>query len=118
MKAINASDMGNAVVHPPQPGKVAIVTGANTGLGKATVAALLKVCVMMICLLVVGCSRPHRHRCAWCWLCGTRQPTSLMVADGGSGCPDIRWYCQAIDRCTARWTEQRAIRRSELSHRT
>jgi hypothetical protein len=55
---------------------------------------------------------------AWCWLCGTRQPTSFMMADGGSGCPDIRWYCQAIDRCTARWTEHRAIRRSELSQRT
>jgi hypothetical protein len=54
---------------------------------------------------------------AWCWLCGTRQPTSFMIADGGSGCSDIRWYCQAIDRCTARWTEHRAIRRSELSQR-
>lgn len=54
---------------------------------------------------------------AWCWLCGTRQPTSLMVADGVSGCADTRWYCQDIGSCTSRWTEHRAIRRLELGQR-
>jgi hypothetical protein len=47
---------------------------------------------------------------ASCWLCGLRQPTARMVADGGPGCADVRWFCQAIARCTARWTEHGAIR--------
>ena len=54
---------------------------------------------------------------AWCWLCGTRQLTSLMVADGGAACADVRWYCQDSGACTSRWTEHRAIRRSELGQR-
>ena len=42
-----------------------------------------------------------------CWMCGIRLPTTLMVPDGGAGCPDIRWYCQDARQCTARWTQQR-----------
>jgi hypothetical protein len=44
---------------------------------------------------------------ASCWLCGTQQPTSLMVADGGPTCPDVRWYCADSQQCTWRWTGQR-----------
>jgi hypothetical protein len=46
---------------------------------------------------------------ASCWLCSTRQRTVLMVADGGPACENVRWYCRAVDRCTARWTEHGAI---------
>jgi|HubBroStandDraft_2_1064218.scaffolds.fasta_scaffold384764_2 hypothetical protein len=42
-----------------------------------------------------------------CWMCGTRLPTSSMVADGGSACPDVRWYCQDTRSCTERWTSRR-----------
>jgi len=45
-----------------------------------------------------------------CWLCGTYQAVSAMVADGGASCPDVRWYCQDIGGCTSRWTEHGAIR--------
>ena len=41
---------------------------------------------------------------AACWLCSTRRSITLMVADGGVACPDIRWYCQDTERCTWRWT--------------
>jgi hypothetical protein len=27
-----------------------------------------------------------------------------MVADGGSACADIRWYCRDMRACTERWT--------------
>ncbi len=43
-----------------------------------------------------------------CWMCGTRLPTSSMVADGGSACADVRWYCQDTRGCTERWTSRRA----------
>jgi len=43
---------------------------------------------------------------ATCWLCGTRQSTSLMVADGGPACADVRWYCADAEHCTWRWTSQ------------
>jgi hypothetical protein len=43
-----------------------------------------------------------------CWMCGTRLPTSSMVADGGGACPDVRWYCQDTRGCTERWTARRA----------
>ena len=39
-----------------------------------------------------------------CWLCGIRLPTDRLVADGGSGCSDIRWYCRDMRGCTERWT--------------
>jgi hypothetical protein len=42
-----------------------------------------------------------------CWMCGVRLPATLMVPDGGAGCPDIRWYCQDARQCTERWTSRR-----------
>ncbi len=39
-----------------------------------------------------------------CWLCGIRQPVAKMVADGGSACSDVRWYCLDARGCTERWT--------------
>jgi hypothetical protein len=41
-----------------------------------------------------------------CWLCGTRLPVREMVADGGSACADLRWYCADTRRCTERWTSR------------
>jgi hypothetical protein len=41
-----------------------------------------------------------------CWLCGTRLPAREMVSDGGSACPDLRWYCADTRRCTERWTSR------------
>ena len=38
-----------------------------------------------------------------CWLCGTRLPAREMVSDGGSACPDLRWYCADTRRCMERW---------------
>lgn len=45
-----------------------------------------------------------------CWLCGARLAVQMMVADGGSGCADVRWYCRNTRVCTDRWTAQRARR--------
>ena len=42
-----------------------------------------------------------------CWMCGIRLPVGQMVADGGSACPDVRWYCQDTPACTQRWTSRR-----------
>lgn len=39
-----------------------------------------------------------------CWLCGIRLPTERLVADGGTGCSDLRWYCRDLRGCTERWT--------------
>ena len=39
-----------------------------------------------------------------CWLCGIRLPAEHMVADGGSACADVRWYCADKEACTERWT--------------
>ena len=39
-----------------------------------------------------------------CWLCGIRLPADQMVPDGGSTCPDLRWYCRDVWACTERWT--------------
>jgi hypothetical protein len=39
-----------------------------------------------------------------CWMCGIRLSTDQMVADGGSACADIRWYCLDSRGCTERWT--------------
>ena len=43
-----------------------------------------------------------------CWMCGIRLPADQMVADGGSDCPDLRWYCQDTWACTERWTSRPA----------
>jgi len=44
-----------------------------------------------------------------CWICGIRLPAEHMVADGGSACADIRWYCRDMRACTERWTSHSAI---------
>ena len=43
-----------------------------------------------------------------CWLCGIRLPVEQMVADGGSACLDLRWYCRDTWACTERWTSRPA----------
>jgi hypothetical protein len=43
-----------------------------------------------------------------CWLCGIRLPAEHMVADGGSACSDVRWYCLDKQACTERWTTHSA----------
>src|SRR5262249_56462002 len=41
-------------------------------------------------------------------LCGIRLPADHMVADGGSACTDVRWYCLDKRGCTERWTARSA----------
>jgi hypothetical protein len=43
-----------------------------------------------------------------CWMCGIRLPAGQMVADGGSACADVRWYCLDTRGCTDRWTRRLA----------
>jgi len=43
-----------------------------------------------------------------CWMCGIRLPAHQMVADGGSACLDVRWYCRDTWGCTQRWTSHPA----------
>jgi hypothetical protein len=43
-----------------------------------------------------------------CWLCGIRSPADQMMADGGSACYDLRWYCRDTRACTERWTSRPA----------
>jgi hypothetical protein len=43
-----------------------------------------------------------------CWMCGIRLPAEHMVADGGSACADVRWYCLDTRGCTQRWTSRPA----------
>jgi hypothetical protein len=43
-----------------------------------------------------------------CWMCGIRLPADQMVADGGSACTDLRWYCLDTWGCTERWTSRSA----------
>ena len=50
--------------------------------------------------LLEGESSPVRS----CWMCGIRLPAHQMVADGGSACLDVRWYCRDTWGCTRRWT--------------
>lgn len=45
-----------------------------------------------------------------CWLCGARLALQMLVADGGSACTDVRWYCRNTRVCTDRWTAQRTRR--------
>jgi hypothetical protein len=41
-----------------------------------------------------------------CWMCGIRLPAEQLVADGGSACTDVRWYCRDMRGCTERWTSR------------
>jgi len=50
-----------------------------------------------------------------CWLCGIRLSASQMVADGGSACPDLRWYCRDTWACTGRWTSHLAAIRQDAA---
>ena len=59
---------------------------------------------------VSGDSIPAGPATERCWLCGARLAVQMMVADGGSGCPDVRWYCRNTRVCTDRWTTQRTRR--------
>jgi hypothetical protein len=59
---------------------------------------------------VSGDSIPAGPTTERCWLCGARLAVQMMVADGGSGCPDVRWYCRNTRVCTDRWTTQRTRR--------
>ena len=43
-----------------------------------------------------------------CWMCGIRLSADQMVADGGSACTDLRWYCRDTRGCTERWTSRSA----------
>ena len=43
-----------------------------------------------------------------CWMCGIRLSAGQMVADGGSACADVRWYCLDTRGCTDRWTRRLA----------
>jgi hypothetical protein len=43
-----------------------------------------------------------------CWMCGISLPADQMMADGGSACPDLRWYCRDTGGCTRRWTTHSA----------
>lgn len=43
-----------------------------------------------------------------CWMCGIRLPADQMVADGGTACADLRWYCLDTWGCTERWTSRSA----------
>src|SRR6516162_7114235 len=53
---------------------------------------------------------PRRERAGVrsCWMCGIRLPADQMVADGGSACSDLRWYCLDTWGCTERWTSRSA----------
>jgi hypothetical protein len=59
---------------------------------------------------VSGDSIPAGSATERCWLCGARLAVQMMVADGGSGCQDVRWYCRNTRVCTDRWTAQRTRR--------
>lgn len=40
-------------------------------------------------------------------MCGIQLPAAQMVADGGSACVTVRWYCRDTQACTERWTSRR-----------
>jgi hypothetical protein len=59
-----------------------------------------------------------------CWMCGIQVRVDQLVADGGSACPDVRWYCRDMRGCTQRWTLRPkqggapvSAARSSLTHR-
>jgi hypothetical protein len=41
-----------------------------------------------------------------CWMCGIRLYPGQMMADGGTACADLRWYCLDVQGCTDRWTSR------------
>jgi hypothetical protein len=51
-------------------------------------------------------------------MCGIRLPADQMVADGGSACPDLRWYCRDMAGCTERWTSHATDRRAAIGQGT
>ena len=51
-----------------------------------------------------GSHGPDGSRVVSCWLCGIHMPADRMIADGGSACGDVRWYCADTESCTWRWT--------------
>ena len=53
-----------------------------------------------------GPSRAEPARVRSCWMCGIRLSADQMMADGGSACHDVRWYCRDTWACTERWTSQ------------
>jgi hypothetical protein len=52
-------------------------------------------------------ARPPQAAVETCWLCAIHLPVTEMVADGGSGCADVRWYCRDVPGCTGRWTSRK-----------
>lgn len=50
-----------------------------------------------------------------CWMCGIRLSADHMMADGGSACDDVRWYCRDTRACTERWTA-RSGRPGDVHH--
>jgi len=50
----------------------------------------------------------------YCWMCGIRQYSSQMLADGGAACDDIRWYCKDPEACTERWIVARRQARTGI----
>jgi hypothetical protein len=53
-----------------------------------------------------------------CWMCGIRLPADQMVADGGSACLDLRWYCRDTLGCTERWTSRSVRAAAAISQAT
>lgn len=53
----------------------------------------------------------------FCWMCGARLRADQMVADGGSACADVRWYCLDTRGCTQRWTS-RSAKPADIRHAT
>ena len=54
-------------------------------------------------VLPPGSPLARRAALVSCWLCGSRLHQNQMVPDGGSACPDLRWYCKDTRACTERW---------------
>ena len=59
-----------------------------------------------------GSSPARRTAVVSCWLCGIRLHQNQMVPDGGSACPDLRWYCSDVRACTDRWSSAPRQRRT------
>jgi hypothetical protein len=52
-----------------------------------------------------------------CWMCGIYLTVNHLVADGGSACASVRWYCLDTRACTQRWTA-RSARPAGIRHGT
>jgi hypothetical protein len=61
--------------------------------------------------LAEGADAPHGDVVS-CWMCGLRQHSSRMMADGGEACDDVRWYCKDPRACTERWISARGQARA------